>query len=110
MTRLASTLVLLAACTSSDVTPDTDAGIERDAGLTGGSGEYWPCYFWPSTVNKCAPKCSNKTLLGRPTFGAGCEIGPGIFCKAENMTGVAGEGGGCCWESDAKTVDYHGCL
>lgn len=102
-------LAMLVACTTSSTPSMPDSGIERDAGLGGGSGVYWPCYFWDDQI-KCAPKCSNKTLLGRPTFGAGCEIGPGIFCKAENMTAAVRDGGGCCWESEAKTVEYYSCL
>ena len=106
--RLAA-IALLVACTGSSVTPDPDANPGVDSGISGSGSEYWPCYFWPDpSPSKCAPKCSNKTLLGRFTFGPGCEIGPGITCKTENMTGPTGMGGACCWQTGDR-VDVVPC-
>lgn len=104
-------LMTLAACHTDPPVTDLDAGLTRDSGVTGngtGTGTATgPCYFL-DTATRCAPKCANRTL-GRPTFGAGCEIGPGIYCKQENMTGIAGEGGQCCWETEQKTVELYPC-
>lgn len=91
--------LLLAACHSTDATsPDVDADPDPDAYHPPGGAAYWPCYFWPDAVTKCAPKCANHTLLGREVFGEGntCEIAPGVECDTHNMTGPAGEGGACC--------------
>src|SRR5690242_17941346 len=102
-------LTVLVACTGSSVTPEPDGGT-TDAVVIPPGGNYWACYFWPDIPNgteRCAPKCSNKTLLGRPTFGAGCQTIAGE-CPAANMTGPASMGGACCWETSGR-VDLLAC-
>lgn len=78
----------------------TTVGPDASGDATGipPGGEYWPCYFWDevsATLEKCAPKCANRTLLGR-TFWGSCEYAPGVECDPGNMTGPAGEPGSAC--------------
>lgn len=84
-----------------------DAGAEVDAGVViPGGGEYWQCWAWEEVsptlawpAQRCSPKCSNETLLGRLVFGENntCEYAPGVFCPTERMTGPSYQAGhGCC--------------
>ena len=85
--------LLLLALTACHDMPATEPDAGTDAGITPG-GEYWPCFAWDGPV-RCAPKCANKTLLGRPTFGPGCTTAVGQ-CPDANMTGPDEFGGACC--------------
>jgi hypothetical protein len=116
MRSLALVAAILCCACGDDSTFDGDAGVDGPSIPT--SGTYWPCHAWTetsSTLTKCAPKCANRTLLGRFVWGVGntCEYQPGQMCPTEFMTGPAYEGGtGCCVYSETPTerVEFVGCL
>lgn len=107
-------LVSLMACRDIEVVPPDAAATDAHGDFPPSTTEYWPCYFWEGDVTRCAPKCSNRTLLGRLVWGETntCEHKPGVICPTEMMSGDADKpGAGCCEPNEGlKRVDWFVCL
>ena len=98
MLRIILVAVAVSGGCDADAPVDPDAAQQADSVDIPTGTTYWPCYFWSEvsgTVEKCAPKCSNRTLLGRFNWGS-CEYAPGQKCDKKNMTAAAGEPGAAC--------------